>query len=300
MSGNRLASGTVPLALPLLFFLAAGSPEQRAIDFLSTEVPAWNRDNHCYSCHNNGDGARALFAARARGYRIPAAVLADTIRWLEQPANWDNNHGNPGFSDIKLARIQFAASLAQAALPDRKPLLDAAASLLKYQAEDGAWHIDTGGMPGAPAIYGVTLGTYSARRTLEAADRTRFAEPIARATAWLRAAQPANLLDRAAILLALPDRRELAPALLAAQTSDGGWGSQKGLAAEPFDTAIAILALNSLGEKQAVERGRRYLIAAQQKDGSWMETTRPSGQISYAEHLSTTGWALYALLLTLI
>src|SRR5262249_3941979 len=28
--------------------------EARAVDFLRREVPAWSRDNGCFSCHNNG------------------------------------------------------------------------------------------------------------------------------------------------------------------------------------------------------------------------------------------------------
>src|SRR3982750_1650529 len=39
---------------------------QSALHFLSTEVPRWEQQNHCYSCHNNGDAARALYLAKAR------------------------------------------------------------------------------------------------------------------------------------------------------------------------------------------------------------------------------------------
>ena len=45
-------------------------------------------------------------------------------------------------------------------------------------------------------------------------------------------------------------------------------------------------------------RGRDFLIASQQPDGSWIETTRPSGAESYAPHLSRAGWATLALLVT--
>ena len=34
----------------------------------------------------------------------------------------------------------------------------------------------------------------------------------------------------------------------------------------------------------------------QEADGSWPETTRPPGADSYAQRISTTGWALLALL----
>src|SRR5215203_5676976 len=58
------------------------TPEQRAIKYLSAEVPRWAVENNCYSCHNNGDGARALYTAKRLGYDVPAAALADTTRWL--------------------------------------------------------------------------------------------------------------------------------------------------------------------------------------------------------------------------
>jgi hypothetical protein len=44
--------------------------------------------------------------------------------------------------------------------------------------------------------------------------------------------------------------------------------------------------------------GRKYLLAEQLDDGSWIETTRPSGARSYAQRLSTSGWATLALLAT--
>ena len=295
----------MPPALAL-FFLAAASPEQRAVDYLAVEVPRWSRENHCFSCHNNGDAARALYTAGRLGYTLPKAALDDTTTWLRQPANWENHHGNPGFSDMRLAHIQFAAALAEARIGSPDGLAAAAHSLLPYQDADGSWRVDTGGLPGAPATYGITLATYMARRTLEAADAARFSAPIARANRWLLASQPASILDASTLLLALPRSPEIRgrclAAVLGAQTSDGGWGPQPHTPAEAFDTAIAILALDGLHDPavtaHAIARGRAFLIARQLPGGGWQETTRPRGQQSYAEHISTTGWALYALLLT--
>src|SRR6266849_6202510 len=85
-----------------------------ALAYLADEVPRWKRENQCYSCHNNGDAARALYAAKRLAYRVPAAALRDTTAWVSDPGRWDTNRGNPAFSDKKLARIQFAASLAAA------------------------------------------------------------------------------------------------------------------------------------------------------------------------------------------
>ena len=38
------------------------TPEGRAVRYLAGEVPKWPVNNKCFSCHNNGDAARALSA----------------------------------------------------------------------------------------------------------------------------------------------------------------------------------------------------------------------------------------------
>ena len=277
------------IGLPgLLLWLAAASPEQRAVDYLLQEVPKWARENHCYSCHNNGDAARALFAAAPRGYTVPNTATSDTIEWLRQPGKWSETHGNAGVTNITLARIQFAAALLDARLNDRKPLVTAAQSLIERQDRDGSWKVDAGGIPGAPATYGVALATYMARRVLQAAG---FPAPSERATRWLGAAHPVDVVDAAAIALAIPQRQDAVNFLRKAQAHDGGWG-------EPFDTALAILALNAAGQNDLAAAGRASLLRLQQPAGGWPETTRPPGGVSYAEHISTSAWALYALIET--
>jgi squalene cyclase len=136
---------------------------------------------------------------------------------------------------------------------------------------------------------------------LAEAGRTKFAGPIAKATKWLLAAKPKSILDAAALLLAEPAaRRDLLDFLLRSQTSDGGWGPQPHAPAEPFDTAVVILALHALHEPErtgkAIDRGRAFLIASQQSSGEWLETTRPAGAQSYAQRISTSAWATMALL----
>jgi len=309
-------AAVLAVALSFVSVAAGAEPERRAVAYLAQETPRWYAENHCFSCHNNGDGARALFLAAQRGYAVPANALEDTVRWLRDPAGWDRNPGNPGFSDKRLARIQFAAALAEAWRTGYTSKRDAvtldavssaAESLVSEQERAGiflgAWKIDTGGVAGAPATYGSALATYMARRTLEIADARRFARPIGRANQWLNSTQPQNTLDRAAILLALPDSApKHLDALLAAQTSDGGWGPQPHAPAEAFDTAVALLALHGVREAHnaaaAIERGRAFLVKYQLADGSWPETTRPAGFTSYAERISTAAWTVYALLIT--
>src|SRR5688572_10841886 len=198
--------------------LAAGvsafceTPEQRALSYLIREVPRWVVENKCYSCHNNGDGARALYAARRLGYTVPDDAIAGTTRWLLDPAAWEKNRGDAAISDKKLARIQFAASLAAAydagAIPDKAPFMKAAALLALDQSANGSWQIEGGSDIGSPATYGETLATVMSRQTLEKAARDRFSAAIKRATEWLRRSEPHNILDAAAMVIALPDRAQ--------------------------------------------------------------------------------------------
>lgn len=303
----KIAAALSATTLPLC---AQPSAEQRALDYLAREVPRWSRDNHCFSCHNNGDGARALYVAMQQGYSIPRAALADTTQWLSTPDRWDENRGNPAFSDKKLARIQFAAALGDAVdagvISDGTALVRAAESLLPLQEVDGSWQVDTGVTAGSPATYGTTLATYMCTRTLERAGKARFANPVAKAKGWLSQTRPLSVLDMAAMLLALPHdesvQQKCMGPILRAQAGNGGWGPQPHAPAEPFDTAVVLLALHAANESNqlgsAIEHGRAYLITLQQPSGGWQETTRPPGAQSYAQHISTSAWATLALLLT--
>src|SRR5436190_18438939 len=115
----------MPRRRPLIFFAVAGlvalvqapsargedpspSPERRALAYLAREVPRWSRENRCFSCHNNGDAARALYEALSRNEPVPPEALADTTRWLARPQGWDHNGGDGPFRDKRPALVQFA------------------------------------------------------------------------------------------------------------------------------------------------------------------------------------------------
>ncbi len=315
---------TFILACPDLFNLTAGespTPETKAIAYLAREVPRWRPQNKCYSCHNNGDAARALYAAYRLKYPLPDQTLDETTRWLEQPQKWEHNGGEGPFNDKKLARIQFAAALVDALevglSKDKEALAKAAELVAEHQEKDGSWQVDAPGTLGSPATYGACLATAQCRRTLAAADPKKYEQAIAKADAWLRKAPVKNVMDAAAVLLGLSipapgepglgeetatQRKHCLDLMRKGQSKEGGWGPYVNSASEPFDTALVLLALTRYQDqadvKEMIKRGRGYLIATQEKDGSWKETTRPAGAESYAQRVSTTGWATLALLCT--
>ena len=286
------------------------SPESKAIAFLAREVPRWNQENHCYSCHNNGDAARALFKAIELGYRVEPSATLDTEVWLAHPERWDKNGGDGPFSDKLLARLQFTSALVASTrsgrVKDRSPLGALADRLVKDQAEDGSWKIDEESRVGSPGTYGKRLATLTAREALREADAQGHAEAIKRASSWLDRQPVETVTDAAVALLSAgsetpPDRRRQALELIRkGQSQGGGWGAYPRAVPEAFDTALVLLALDRYRDQAEVPglilRGRSHLIDVQQEDGSWTETTRPPGQESYAQRLSTSGWATLALL----
>lgn len=319
-------------AVMSVVFLAAVIPEQapaaddaetRTVAYLRSEVPRWRREHPCYSCHNNGDATRALMAAAARGHAV-ADAIDDTVAWLATPERWDTNAKRGGSEEQPLARIQFASALAAMVAAGRAEAaaLDRAAGLLvAHQHDDGSWRLSDTQILGGATFYGTSLATAMARRILARARTPAVQGPLAKANAWLRTTSPSTVLDASATLLGL--ERDTDPAAAAqrrrsldlvqrGQGPDGGWGPYVTSQSEAFDTALALLALTALrhadtlstapysarGLDAAIDQGRAALLRTQNPDGSWPETTRPPNGGSYAQRISTTAWALMALLET--
>jgi hypothetical protein len=282
----------------------------RGVSYLSVEVPKWRAEHPCYSCHNNGDAARALLVAGSRGFDIGTA-LDDTLTFLRRPSNWNQSRAADGFDDKQLARVQFASALAVAHAHGRAPRADlehAAKLLIADQQPDGSWTLDRSQSIASPATYGTIIATWSAHATLLAAGLPRAHRAVVNADRWIRALKPQNVIDCAATILALDRaadaaagrlRRECLAMLRDGQSPAGGWGPYVTSAPQVFDTAMALLALSVVDGtdlKAAIAKGKEYLVSRQQSDGSWPETTRPADQESYAQRISTTGWAMLALL----
>ena len=268
---------------------------------------------------------RGLSSPHSAGHPDVRPALDDTLQWLSAPARWETNGGGEGGADDKrLARIQFAHATTaafEAALVPKTAVEAAAAIVAADQQPDGSWRLDSSDSIGSPATYGTALATVFARRTLIASGLPALADRIAQAERWLSRVEAHNVPDATAILFAFrrPPRRTRAGQLARAiellkkgQGRDGGWGPYVTSPAEPFDTALATLALHTLTRRpsraepsfttatlaDAIAQGPGLSRPAAAADGSWNETTRPAGQTSYAQRISTTGWALLALIET--
>ncbi len=291
-------------------------PEQRAVAYLSEEVSRWRRENACYSCHNNGDAARALMTAERRSFAVRDDALPETIAFIATPDLWDeNSKGDPAASDRDLARVQFAAALVTASelgyVRDPEAISRAARLVAEVQSPGGAWNLGPPDLVGSPATYGRFLGTCMALWVLRQADSVEFRSRVERAEDWMRENRAKNLLEAAALLMELgraADSRAVAQKeasldlIRRGQGASGGWGPYASAPPEVFDTALVLIALARLEATpeltERIARGRDFLLSTQEPGGGWPETTRPSGSESYAQHISTTAWATLALLAT--
>jgi hypothetical protein len=299
---------------------APATPEPKGVAFLLKEVSRWRAEKGCASCHHNGDAARALFMASHRGYDVGDA-LKETRAFLEAPAAWAANKGHE--ADEGLQRLQFAAALAAAGERDLNPaasLVEAAKIILADQMPDGSWVPDASDPPFTPLTWGTAVATWMARTTLIASGREPDDFAVAQTDRWLRTAEAASISDAAGIVLGLgvtsdvmadKQRATLLNLLRFAQRESGGWGATPGAeSATVFDTALVLIALQQLETdprlarstyrveelRDAIAKGRAYLVAGQRPDGSWPATMRGSAAESAAQRLSTTAWALMALL----
>jgi hypothetical protein len=322
MSSLPLTAAALCLALTMaLHGQAPATPESKAVAFLAREVSATEPVSNCASCHHHGDAARALLMAGARGHDTGEAVKG-TLAFLNAPAGWNANKTHHGEADLPLARLQFAGALAAAGEKDLNPspaLVEAAKMLIADQKPDGSWApLDAGG-PGTPITYGAPVATWVARTTLIASGRQPDDFSVAQTDRWLRTIEIASVFDAAGVLLGLgvtsdvmADKQRAAclGTIRRAQQDSGGWGPDADSPATVFDTSLVMLSLHQLESdprlarstyrveelQAALARARAYLAAQQQPDGSWPETVRPGAKPNAAQRVSTTAWALVALL----
>lgn len=195
--------------------------------------------------------------------------------------------------------------------------------LSQIQLADGSW------MPGGQfagmrrwtlptANQATTMWTTLALASYDTPDPKRSAS-IQKAIAYQRQQTP-NPDNREWLAMSLLFERQFGSAedvaklrqqLLDARNGDGAWGWEKGVPGDPLTTGLAIYVLAKVraGDDSSVFRdARKWLLASQQSDGSWLtpaknftKSTDPERLIVRDEiyHYWGTAWAVIGLLETL-
>jgi hypothetical protein len=172
------------------------------------------------------------------------------------------------------------------------PLTDALVhDIAQKQRRDGSWLMGDGRPPIEESDISATA---LCLRSLQAypipGRREEFERRIAKAKAWLLAAQTRSNEDRTFRLLGLKwaraDVQDAVRDLLATQRPDGGWAGLATLEPDAYATGQALFALNEAGvsvSDPAYRRGVKYLLSTQLEDGSWHVRTRAMGFQPYFE-----------------
>ena len=213
----------------------------------------------CFSCHNNSLGAMAVGLAQKRGLRVDAKSAAEQLNaslfHLGRGREELHQHfAVPVFDNFGAQSWSYV--LVGLAAADQPPDLntDAVAMYLRsHQSADGHWPHPSGDT--RPPIGHNYIGqTTLALRALQLyppkIDRPAYEQAVKKAAAWLAQVKPITTDDQSWRLLGL------------------GWAG---------------------GQKQATEKVKQALLAAQKADGGW------SDKPTMASNAYATGRALVAL-----
>lgn len=288
--------------------------EKNAIVYLEKEALSWKTENACFSCHNNGDATRVLLENSESPRLFKNSRWNESIRWLGTPEKWKKASSTEVDLSPALAIIQFGNAMLAAQQIGLLPLNDsrhrsAAMLTIETQHVDGYWEIEAPGHLGSPGTYGNPLGTAMALKILKNSTVSKAESAIQKSMDWITQMSLRSTIDLAAGIQILKnsDKSEhlalvtkWSQKLIQQQNDNGSWGPFASRFGEAFDTAVAIQTLAPFLSThpdfhRPLNRGRTFLVNTQEPAGGWTETTRPPGGSSYAQHISTSAWALSAL-----
>jgi hypothetical protein len=258
----------------------------RSVPLLQRSGVTFYEKGGCVSCHHNLLGLVTAQTLKRQGFPLDEAINARELRVLAEDMASTRDQALQGivvpggaFTTTGYILMGLAAAGHSA-----DATTDSLVRLLRRgQWPDGRW-LSPVRPPSEASVFTATAvslrGIQRYGNPRNAADRAA----IARATAWLRGAAPANTEDATFRLLGLTwarapagEVRAAADALLAAQKPDGGWAQLDYRASDAYATGQVLVALHEAGvspQSPAYQRGARFLLDTQLTDGSWLVPSR--------------------------
>ena len=294
-----------------------GSPRraaQRGIEWLQPAVVKWQADHACFGCHIQSQAMMGLAIASKNEYAVSdktIKALGDYTLTAQHPdGSYEREPGEPSalFAVMGLAYYddwRHATS--------DPTLVKTAAYLLGRQQPTG--EIQNGAPACGPlsVVEGPLMATSNSligfRRAYEETQDARYKDAADRALAWIAGAQANTTQDQIFKLLALtrfggPQARssvqQIVENLILQQQPSGGWKECPTEnffnSANPFSTGQVLYAFKQAGvsiSSSPFIKGVKYLLAAQQQDGSWKADTAEMRTMGAA--YAPTMWAIIGL-----
>jgi ankyrin repeat protein len=243
----------------------------------------------CLSCHAQHLNGLAVSAAKllgiqadyeleAREARATATLRSGIEQQLFQVQDPSAGVDSQQFSLMQMAGSGLAPTLATDSLVHH---------IAAMQRKEGDWPnygsvrppLEDGGFSHtAKGIRALSLYAIPGRKA-------EFDGRVARAAAWLEAAEPLTTEDRTMQILGIAWAGHQVPAyrvrqLVSKQRSDGGWGQTDHLGSDAYATGEALWALHETGmapSDPVYRHGVDFLLQTQQEDGTWHVVTRALG-----------------------
>jgi ankyrin repeat protein len=289
-----------------------------ALGLLEKQSHNFIRIGGCNSCHAQDLPSAAAAIARDRGLPAPKEIpqLPQSMHTLNPERIMDL--GPASVASLGWEMFDFGNN----GVP-RDEYTDAAVRYIKaMQMPAGNWDAFESRRPPMNAgVYQTTaLAVYTLRTYGPPAEKDDTEQALARAAAWLEAANPGNTQDRAYQLMGMAWSNAkpaaiaaVAKAVAGTQRPDGGWSQLPTMGSDAYATGEALYALNAAGRMPATNpvyaKGVKYLLTTQAADGSWHVKSRSIWVQPYFESgfpygtdqwisAAGTSWATMALSLT--
>lgn len=299
----------VAKALPLIQKGSAGHMEHRT----------------CFACHHQAIPILAMTTARSRGFSVNGEELQRHLRFIVDfldgnRENYRKGKGQGGAVDTA------GYALWTLELGGWKPdkTTDAVAEYLLLHSKNlDHWRSGTSQRP--PSEASPFTANYFAVRGLQtfgtAEQKERIDTRLRAVRGWLVKTLAKDTEDRVFRLLGLQragceakDGQTAARELVETQRADGGWAQTDTLKSDAYATGTALVALHQAAGLATTDlvyqRGVKYLLTTQRKDGSWHVRSRsepfqlyfesgfPHGKDQFIS-LAASSWATTALALAL-
>jgi LruC domain-containing protein len=316
---STFLTAALAMAFPGLALAAPGDTLQTAIqkgvNFLTTDVTAFNNGNTCEACHRQGAAVFALSEAYSTGYTVNLTDANGLGRMATHAVNWQQTNGRwrhePSWelanSLTSYVILGLSAYDARVSTRYSSNLTRGADWLLTSQTAAGGWTEEHGSFPttytSVETTARITFGLAQAAQRVDSTRATTYRSAITRAATWLigqgfATTQSQSSIDAfrvAYVLLALknagyendnPNVVHLRNHLLSrVSTATGrGWGYRQATAADAYNTGIVLYALCRAGERitdTAISNATSWLNNAQTNSGSNAGYWPASGFSSY-------------------